>query len=342
MAFRFGSAASTWKWAHEHAWQSGWNCHRRLRCERKLWWIMTEFLSPPTNRSIIISHEAFCIGKLQNTPQRRTSSVFFQKNGRAKPLLSRKRKTKWWLMTVSFIFHANRDDLKHKHKRQKHCKFAVCAICEELDSALRSRIDKQTDIRAIQKKFTSSWFQKKRLTCNKKIERAASDPSRFFSSIMDEANQSAVGLPNFVSTKMHKEHLLNVRFIELLIHEKPNKLYVYTMTEEHETGVNRDIKAIYRFTNQETNSFFFRTRCSSSLTTVPRKIRPIIRLHTWHVYCTGAFLRVLKLAFFRLATRMRKLISLPVKLLIGCAVRMPLPCWAFMMSYKKRLQMRRS
>lgn len=72
---------------------------------------------------------------------------------------------------------------------------------------------------------------------------------------MDGADQSAFGLPHFVSsTKNEKGHSLKVRLIGLLDQEKPNRLCIYMMTEEHETGANRVIEAIQRFINQRDKS----------------------------------------------------------------------------------------
>lgn len=53
-------------------------------------------------------------------------------------------------------------------------------------------------------------------------------------------------------TKDDREHDLNAGFIGLIDHQKPNKLYLFTITEEHKKGANHVIEAIHRLFNNRT------------------------------------------------------------------------------------------
>lgn len=77
------------------------------------------------------------------------------------------------------------------------------------------------------------------------------DPSKYCSIIVDGDDQSEFCLPHFcTSTKDTLGHSLKVRLVGVLDHViSRNKLSLFTMTEEYETGANHFIEGINSFVN---------------------------------------------------------------------------------------------
>ena len=84
----------------------------------------------------------------------------------------------------------------------------------------------------------------------KKKDRARLNQAEFCSLIVDGADQSAFGLPHFTTKpKSQRGHALKVKLIGLFEHLIENRLTLFTMTEEIETGANHVIEVIHRFLN---------------------------------------------------------------------------------------------
>lgn len=89
---------------------------------------------------------------------------------------------------------------------------------------------------------------RERLDYKKKKYRAILTPTQYFSSIIYGSDQSSIGLPQFITkTKDMRGHTLNIRLSGVLENTHPNKLRLYTPTEEFATGTNHFVEAINRF-----------------------------------------------------------------------------------------------
>lgn len=82
----------------------------------------------------------------------------------------------------------------------------------------------------------------------KKQEKDVLSPTKYCSIMVDEVDQSAIGLQLFV-TKSEDEagHALRIRLTSLLQHRKPPHLFLSTMAEELATVANLKIETIDRF-----------------------------------------------------------------------------------------------
>lgn len=79
-------------------------------------------------------------------------------------------------------------------------------------------------------------------------ENSAISPSNYMSLFVDGADQSAFGLLHFVTvTKDTKWHALKVKRVGIMEHGVDNKVALYTMTENFETGANQVIEFVHRY-----------------------------------------------------------------------------------------------
>lgn len=135
-------------------------------------------------------------------------------------------------------------------KVRKLSRFSKCSICEELREAMHEAVTKGATTQDLkrQKKLHIEMVALERREYKMKRDRAILRPDDFCSIIVDGADQSAFGLPHFITTtKQVRGHAMKVKLVGLLEHGKPNKLRLLTMTEEHETGANHIVEAIHRF-----------------------------------------------------------------------------------------------
>lgn len=142
-------------------------------------------------------------------------------------------------------------------KVRKHSRFTKCETCEELRDALATAVSHRRCTLTIRDKITNHLeiIRRERLEYRKRRETAILHPRDYVSMIIDGADQSAYGLPKLaVTTKGEKGHALKVRLIGILTHSVPNKLHLYTLTEEYETGANHIIECIHRLLNAMGNS----------------------------------------------------------------------------------------
>ena len=119
-------------------------------------------------------------------------------------------------------------------KVRKVRRFAKCATCETLKSPLRdgkmSRVDID-DVRR-QKEEHLKFVLGERVEYKMKVDRVIHDPGNHRSLIIDGPDQSAFGLPHFVTTvKTTKGHSLKIKLVVILQHGTPKKLRLYTMSE---------------------------------------------------------------------------------------------------------------
>ena len=138
----------------------------------------------------------------------------------------------------------------HHIKIRRVHRFAACSICEELKGDLRDAVSKGicTEDLKRQKRGHNDHILNERIHYQMKRDIAMAHPDRYCSIILDGADQSAFGLPHFVTeTKSVRGHSMKVRLVGILEHCRINCLRLYTMTEEYKTGANHIIESIHRF-----------------------------------------------------------------------------------------------
>lgn len=79
-------------------------------------------------------------------------------------------------------------------------------------------------------------------------DNAAISPSDYMSIVVDGADQSAFGLPHFVTvTKDTKGHAIKIKLVGLIEHGVDNRIALYTMSENFETGANHVVECLHRY-----------------------------------------------------------------------------------------------
>lgn len=137
-------------------------------------------------------------------------------------------------------------------KVRKVSRFAKCDVCEELRAALLrdSRPSTSTKDLLLRRKRHVDMVARERREYQRKKEDAILQPGSYCSICIDGADQSAFGLPHFaVNAKSTRGRALKVKLVGLLEHGPEKRLYLYTMTEEFETGANHIIECLHRFIN---------------------------------------------------------------------------------------------
>ncbi len=135
-------------------------------------------------------------------------------------------------------------------KVRKATRFSKCEICESLRDEMKRRITtfQSTTELLVRKRAHYNMILAERLEYKRKRDIAIMDPKHAWSIIVDGADQTAFGLPHFVtSTKGQKGHSLKVKLVGVLEHAVENRLRLLTMSEEHETGANHIVEAVHRF-----------------------------------------------------------------------------------------------
>jgi len=138
-------------------------------------------------------------------------------------------------------------------KVRKYRRFSKCTICEEIDSAIKSAIVSHADTTEFKKRKAAhlNAIRRERIEYKKKRDRSILHPDQYLSMIIDGADQSAFGLPHLtVVTKDDRGQALKVRLVGVLHHGRPNKLRLFTLTAEHQTGANHIVETIHRFLNE--------------------------------------------------------------------------------------------
>lgn len=137
-------------------------------------------------------------------------------------------------------------------------RFAKCTICEsfkdEMQRAARTAklVTKVQQDRQAHYDFIASERQAYKMN----QDNAALNPSEYMSLAIDGADQSAFGLPHFVTvTKDTRGHSLKVKLIGILQHGTEKSVALYTMTENHETGGNHVIECIHRYLNSRNDQY---------------------------------------------------------------------------------------
>lgn len=143
----------------------------------------------------------------------------------------------------------------HIKVRRNHG-FTMCDECDELRRALHLAITQSqpTDMIMEKKSNHLAFVNRERMAYALNRDRARLEPSKYLSCIIDGADQSAFGLPHFITpVKSARGHALKVKLVGVLHHCVPNQLHLYTMTEEHETGANHIVETLHRFINMRSS-----------------------------------------------------------------------------------------
>ena len=135
-------------------------------------------------------------------------------------------------------------------KIMKSSRFTICTTCDQIRTRIRSKIMNGESTKALkaQRKAHLDFVFAERLEYTKKRDRARIHSEECCSVIIDGADESAFGLPHFTTnTKSQRGHGMKVKVVGLLEHLIQNRLSLFTMTEEHETGSNHIIESLHRF-----------------------------------------------------------------------------------------------
>ena len=131
-------------------------------------------------------------------------------------------------------------------------------------------------------------------------------PSDVMSLVIDGADQSAFGLPYFVTvTKDTKGHALKVKLVGVLEHGPDNRAALYTMTEYFETGANHVIEGIHRYLNRINARNGLPKTLFIQMDNCTREKRTSTHWATWRVSCHGLSSFKSRLPFFPWVTRTR-------------------------------------
>lgn len=137
-------------------------------------------------------------------------------------------------------------------KVMKSSRFTTCDTCDNIRAALRNQIlsgNSTADLKQ-QRAEHLNFISRERMGYQQKKDRARLQGSEYCSVIVDGSDMSAFGLPHFITTpKSQRGHALKVKLIGLLEHKLENFLFLYTMTQEHETGANHIVEVLHRFIN---------------------------------------------------------------------------------------------
>lgn len=137
-------------------------------------------------------------------------------------------------------------------KIRRVTKFTKCAVCESFKDAFQNAAKNVKRLAKLQvdRQAHYNHIARERQAYLMNQENAKLDPSEYMSIAVDGADQSAFGIPHFVTiTKDTKGHALKVKLIGLLEHCMDKRVALYTMTEDHETGANHVIECIHRYLN---------------------------------------------------------------------------------------------
>ena len=141
---------------------------------------------------------------------------------------------------------------RSKVKIRQNTRFTKCNTCERLRSAKAEAIRKglPTDHIKREQAVHNEFIAKERREYLRKAELAMLHPSRYLSVVIDGADQSAYSIPHFITKlKTSKGEGLKVHLIGALQHLPLNRLRLFTMTDDHETGSNHIVECLHRFIN---------------------------------------------------------------------------------------------
>ena len=151
-------------------------------------------------------------------------------------------------------FHAVWIQERSTVKVRKYQRFTKCDTCERIRSAFAEalRSGKCTDSIKKEQAAHNHFISLERREYTRKTELATLRPSQYLSIVVDGADQTAYNLPHFVTKiKGSRGDGMKVHLIGLLQHRNVNKLNLFTMTANHQTGANHIIECIHRFINCE-------------------------------------------------------------------------------------------
>ena len=137
-------------------------------------------------------------------------------------------------------------------KVRKVHRFSVCDTCDKIRRDLEkcgSHFAAAEDLRRA-KVLHLGEVAKERAQYRSNMQKAQENPDQFASVIVDGADQSEFGLPHFNSSaKSSTGHAMKMSVVGVLEHRagKTKHLWLFTMTEDFETGSNHVIEAIHRW-----------------------------------------------------------------------------------------------
>lgn len=136
-----------------------------------------------------------------------------------------------------------------KVKVRKVHRFTKCTDCEQIRQLLAAENIDKPRAAAIRRQHAGhiDMMQNERGGYRRRRDRARYNPDECMSVIIDGADQKAFDLPHFVHTwKDVTGHGMKVRLIGVKEHTTPDKIDLYLMTEEYETGANHIVEVLHR------------------------------------------------------------------------------------------------
>lgn len=137
-----------------------------------------------------------------------------------------------------------------KVQKKRHG-FSICTRCEMLRSEMAAHLRDEETLNLLIERYAHHlrFVKGERDGYEVRQSLAEENPSKYCSIILDGADQTNFGLPHFpTSTKSDKGHKLKCKIVGCLEHvlRGGEKLSLYAMTEEYETGANHVIEVAHR------------------------------------------------------------------------------------------------
>lgn len=136
-------------------------------------------------------------------------------------------------------------------KVQKMHGFTVCTRCEMLRKEMADHLQDEETLNVLLQQYAKHlrFIEGERDAYEVRQSLAEENPGKYCSIILDGADQKNYGLPHFPNhTKSDVGHKLKVKVVGCLEHvlRGGEKLSLYAMTEEYETGANHVIEVAHR------------------------------------------------------------------------------------------------
>lgn len=159
--------------------------------------------------------------------------------------------------TMAYFYATWKDSVSHIKVRTV-TRFAKCGICEAFKDEMKRAARSTTSMTQLQRdrKAHYDFIATERQAYKMNQDNAALNASQYMSIAIDGADQSAFGLPHFVTvTKDTRGHSIKVKLVGIVQHGRQKHISLYTMSENHETGANHVIECLHRFLNNRNDQF---------------------------------------------------------------------------------------
>lgn len=143
--------------------------------------------------------------------------------------------------------------IPQKSKPENTNGFAICTVYEELQRAIREPINHWQNTESIIQEQSAhyAFVFRERLLCRRKLKDVFLESTNFLSVIIDGADHSGFVLCHvLVKNKQQRCHVIKEWLIGALQHGRPQKLRLWTITGEYQTGANHIIESVNILMNE--------------------------------------------------------------------------------------------